>query len=86
MRLLKLKHGSRVSGRSSSVVRPSVDSGAVFANHQTFRNSLGILGNSVGCVLIVVGLGPCSSYADPLIFTITMRKSKNYTGIRRSPS
>lgn len=66
MRLLKLKRGSRVSGRSSGAVRPSVDRGVVLGSQPTFRYSIESLGNSVSCALIVFGLIPRSSYADPL--------------------
>lgn len=86
MRLLKLKHSSRVSGRSSGAVWLSVDSDAVFGNHQTFRNSFEILGSSISCALIVFGLIPCSSYADPLSFTINDEEVKKLYGETAYPS
>lgn len=70
MRLLKLKHGSRVSGRSSGAVRPSVDSGVVFTNHQYSDNSLKYLDFIAGCVLVFFGLCPTAGVTGPLTFIL----------------
>lgn len=80
MRLLKLKHGSRVPGRSSGAARPSVDSGAVFASRCPSQNFLEILESSAGCALLVFGLIPSTSYADPLTFTINDEEVKKLYG------
>lgn len=70
MRLLKLKHGSRVSGRSSGAVRPSVDSGAVFTEHQDSVNSLKYVSFVAGCVSVFFGLCPTAGVTGPLTFIL----------------
>ena len=70
MRLLKLKHGPRVSEHSSGAVQPSVDRDAVFANHYPSQNFFEILESSVGCALLVFTFLSSSCYADPMTYTV----------------